>query len=151
MRTIVVIDDNDNNLLLEKDLLEIAGFQIFTAMTATEGIELVRQILPDLVVMDVWLPDMFGTEAAMLLHEKPETREIPVVFVTASALPQSRKARESLPKSGFIGKPIDTRRFALEIASYLPPEKTTAKKVPSPSRKKLSQLSRTSDKESGRS
>jgi len=123
MKTIVVIDDNDNNLLLEKDLLEAAGYRVFTAMTATEGMEQVRAILPDLVVMDVWLPDMFGTEAAMRLHENPATRDIPVVFVTASALPHSRTARESLPKSGFIGKPINTRRFALEVGSYLPEEK----------------------------
>lgn len=117
-----MIDDNDNNLLLEKDLLEAAGFRVFTAVSAAEGIDLVQHILPDLVVMDVWLPDMFGTAAAMLLHESPATREIPVVFVTASALPHSRSARESLPKSGFIGKPINTRRFALEISSYLVPE-----------------------------
>jgi len=118
MRKIVVIDDNDNNLLLEKDLLEAAGHEVFTAKTATEGIELVRRLIPDLVVMDVWLPDMFGTAAAMLLHESPATREIPVVFVTASSLPHSRGARESLPRSGFIGKPINTRRFALEVSSY---------------------------------
>jgi CheY-like chemotaxis protein len=122
VRTIVVVDDNDNNLLLEKDLLEVAGYRVFTAMTATDGLELIRKVLPDLIVMDVWLPDMFGTEAAMMLHKSPDTRDIPVIFVTASALPQSRQAREDLPKSGFIGKPINTRRFALEVGSYLPPE-----------------------------
>ena len=119
MKTIVVIDDNDNNLLLEKDLLEAAGYRVFTSKNAIEGMEQVRNILPDLVVMDVWLPDMFGTEAAMQLHSSPTTRDIPVVFVTASALPQSRTARENLPMSGFIGKPINTRRFALEVGSYL--------------------------------
>jgi CheY-like chemotaxis protein len=123
LRTIVVVDDNDKNLLLEKDLLEAAGYRVFTAMTATEGISLIRTVLPDLIVMDVWLPDMFGTEAAMVLHKNPETRDIPVVFVTASALPESRRTREDIPSSGFIGKPINTRRFALEVASYLPKEK----------------------------
>ena len=122
MRTIVVVDDNDKNLLLEKDLLEVAGYKVFTASTATDGIDLIRRVLPDVIVMDVWLPDMFGTEAAMLLHKSPETRDIPVVFVTASALPESRRAREDLANSGFIGKPINTRRFALEVASYFPSE-----------------------------
>jgi len=121
MRTIVIIDDNANNLLLEKDLLETAGFRVFTATTATDGLHKVREHLPDVVVMDVWLPDMFGTEAAMILHDSPLTREIPVVFVTASALPHSRRARQDLPNSGFIGKPINTRRFALEVSAYFPP------------------------------
>ena len=120
MRTIVVVDDNDKNLLLEKDLLEVAGYLVLTAMTASEGIALVEAHLPDLIVMDVWLPDMFGTEAAMLLHKNPKTRDIPVVFVTASSLPVSRRTREEIPKSGFIGKPINTRRFALEVGAYLP-------------------------------
>lgn len=122
MRTIVVVDDNEKNLLLEKDLLEAAGYQVFTAMTAEEGLTMVASILPALVVMDVWLPDMFGTEAAMRLHRNPATRDIPVVFVTASALPHSRSARQQLPLSGFIGKPINTRRFALEVSAYLPKE-----------------------------
>jgi len=119
----VLVDDNDKNLLLEQDLLEAAGFRVFTAKTATGGIELVKQHLPDVVVMDVWLPDMFGTEAAMLLQMSPETSQIPMVFVTASTLPESRRTREDIPNSGFIGKPINTRRFALEVSAFFLPEK----------------------------
>ena len=76
----LVVDDNTNNLLLEKDLLEVAGFEVFEAENATSGIALARQELPDVIVMDVRLPDMRGTEAARILRQDAATRDIPDCF-----------------------------------------------------------------------
>jgi len=65
----LVVDDNQNNLMLEKDLLEIAGFEVFEAENASDGIALARKERPDIILMDVRLPDMRGTRAARILRD----------------------------------------------------------------------------------
>jgi two-component system cell cycle response regulator DivK len=118
-KTALVIDDNRNNLMLENDLLEVAGFEVFEAENATEGIAIARRERPDIIVMDVRLPDMRGTEAARILRRDKATRDIPIVFVTASVMAEGRDEINAIPNSGFIGKPIDTRAFAKEISRFL--------------------------------
>jgi len=115
----LVVDDNANNLLLEKDLLEVAGFEVFEAENASSGIAIALKELPDVIVMDVRLPDMRGTEAAKILRQDKTTRDIPIVFVTASVMAEGRDEINGIPNSGFIGKPIDTRTFAKEIARFV--------------------------------
>jgi len=115
----LVIDDNDNNRMLEKDLLEVAGFTVFEAATATEGIAIARGRRPGVIIMDVRLPDMLGTEAALILRRGEDTKGIPIVFVTASVMADGMEQVRAIPNSGFISKPIDTRSFADRIRRYL--------------------------------
>ncbi len=115
----LVIDDNANNLMLEKDLLEVAGFEVFAADNATDSIAIARKEKPDIIIMDVRLPDMRGTEAARILRQDKETRDIPIVFVTASVMPESREELADITNSGFIGKPINTRTFAKDISRFI--------------------------------
>jgi len=115
----LVVDDNGNNLLLEKDLLEVAGFEVFVAENATDAIAIARKEKPDIIIMDVRLPDMRGTEAAMILRQDEETRDIPIIFVTASVMSEGREAIKTITNSGFIGKPINTRTFAKEISQLI--------------------------------
>lgn len=116
---VVVIDDNINNLLLEKDLLELDGFEVFTEQDATGGIETAKKNIPDVIVMDVRLPDMRGTDAAMILRRNRLTEGIPIVFVTASVMAEGLEEIKGIMNSGFIGKPIDTRTFAGIIRGYI--------------------------------
>ena len=118
-RKVVVVDDNLNNLLLEKDLLEIAGFEVFEADNAADAIALVREHNPVVIVMDVRLPDIRGTEVAKILRQDKDTRDIPIVFVTVSVLADGRQEIDAVPNSGFIGKPINTRTFAKEIIEFI--------------------------------
>jgi len=115
----LVVDDNANNLMLEKDLLEVAGFEVFQADNAVDGIVIARKEKPDVIVMDVRLPDMRGSAAALILREDPETSGIPIVFVTASVMAEGREEIKNITNSGFIGKPINTRTFAKEISQYI--------------------------------
>jgi two-component system, cell cycle response regulator DivK len=115
----LVVDDNGNNLLLEKDLLEAAGFEVFTAENATSGIDLAIQKKPDIIIMDMRLPDMRGSEAAHILLQHVETRDIPIVFVTASVLAEGIEEIKAIPNAVFMGKPINTRTFAKEISHFL--------------------------------
>ena len=115
----LVVDDNANNLLLEKDLLEVAGFEVFEAEDAASAIAIAREKIPDVILMDIRLPDLRGSEAARILRQDAATREIPIVFVTASVLAEGREEINGIPNSGFIGKPINTRTFAKEIGRFV--------------------------------
>ena len=118
-KRVLVVDDNGKNLILEKDLLEVAGFEVFVAENAADGIAIVRKEKPDVVIMDIRLPDMRGSEAARLLREDKETSGIPIVFVTASLMAGGRESIDAMANSGFIGKPINTRTFAKEISKFI--------------------------------
>jgi CheY-like chemotaxis protein len=105
----LVVDDNANNLMLEKDLLEVAGFEVFEAENAAGGIAIARREKPD----------MRGSEAAGILRQDKGTRDIPIVFVTASVMAEGMEEIRNITNSGFIGKPINTRTFAKEIAQFI--------------------------------
>jgi two-component system, cell cycle response regulator DivK len=119
VQKVLIVDDNGNNLMLEKDLLEVAGFEVFEAENATDGIAITRREKPDIVIMDVRLPDMRGSEAARILRGNPETSLIPIVFVTASVMAEGKDEIKDISHSGFIGKPINTRTFAKEISQFI--------------------------------
>jgi two-component system cell cycle response regulator DivK len=115
----LVVDDNPNSLLLEKDLLEAAGFVVFVAENGTNGIALARKERPDIIIMDMRLPDMRGSEAAEALLQYEETRDIPIVFVTASVLAEGIEEIKAIRNAVFMSKPINTRTFAKEIIQHL--------------------------------
>ena len=115
----LIVDDNGNNLMLEKDLLEVAGFEVFEAENASDGIAIARKEKPDIIIMDVRLPDMLGTEAARILRRDKATCDIPIVFVTASVMAEGTEDIKAITNSGFIGKPINTRTFAKEISQFI--------------------------------
>jgi CheY-like chemotaxis protein len=119
MKKALVVDDNANNLTLEKDLLEVAGFQVFIAEDASNGITIARKEKPDIILMDVRLPDMRGSEAAYILRQDKETSNIPIIFVTASVMAEGKEEIKNISNSGFIGKPINTRTFAKEISQFI--------------------------------
>ena len=115
----LVVDDNKSNLMLEKDVLEVAGFEVFEAENATDGITIARKEKPDIIIMDVRLPDIRGTEAARILRQDKETSDIPIVFVTSSVMAEGREEIKTITNSGLIGKPINTRTFAKEISQFI--------------------------------
>jgi len=119
MKKALVVDDNGSSLMLEKDLLEVAGFEVFQAENAAGGIAIARKEKPDIIIMDVRLPDMRGSEAARILRQDKETHDIPIVFVTASVMAEGMEEIRNITNSGFIGKPINTRTFAKEINQFI--------------------------------
>jgi two-component system cell cycle response regulator DivK len=118
-KRVLIVDDNGNNLMLEKDLLEVAGFEVLEAENAADGIAVATREMPDVIIMDVRLPDMRGTEAAMILRRDKGTCDIPIVFVTASVMAGGIEETTAITNSGFIGKPINTRTFAKEISQFI--------------------------------
>ena len=116
----LVVDDNANNLMLEKDLLEVAGFEVFEAENASDANCHCQERKTGYHTL--WMCGFricAGTEAARILRQDKETSDIPIVFVTASVMAEGREEIKAIPNSGFIGKPINTRTFAKEISQFI--------------------------------
>ncbi len=118
MCRVLIIEDNPLNLELARDLLEAAGYEVISAKTAKEGLAQVRQYLPDLILLDIALPDMDGLEAARRIKADPSLAAIPVVALSAHAMARDRDLALKAGCDGYITKPIDTRKFAPEVSSY---------------------------------
>ncbi|MDA3878576.1 MAG: response regulator [Halothiobacillus sp.] len=115
----VIVDDNASNLMLEKDLLEVAGFEVFEAANGADGIAVILREKPDIIIMDIRLPDMLGTDAVKTLRKNNEVCDIPVIFVTALVMAGVKAEVAAVPNSLYMSKPIDTRTFASEISQFI--------------------------------
>jgi two-component system cell cycle response regulator DivK len=108
---VLIVDDNDRNRKLARDVLRSAQFRTLEAATATEGIALASEHLPDVILMDLRLPDLDGTEAAQMLRAEPRTSRIPVVAMTALSLDARDDWLFDAGFAGYIVKPIDVGEF----------------------------------------
>ncbi len=90
MKLVLIVEDNEKNLKLVRDILRYRGYRTLEARTAEDGIELARTQMPDLVLMDIRLPGMDGMAALQVLRADPQTSGIPIVAVTASVMPEER-------------------------------------------------------------
>lgn len=116
---ILVVEDNERNLKLVRDVLEYAGYDVRVARTAEDGITLAVSEPPDLVLMDLQLPGIDGMEALRRLRESPRTADIPVVAVTAQAMKQDRERALVAGFNGYIEKPISVRAFPGQVRGFL--------------------------------
>jgi CheY-like chemotaxis protein len=117
--TVLVVEDNRMNLELASEVLGAAGFTVLEAMTGAEGIQVAIERLPDLVLLDMRLPDMDGLEVVRRLRADPRTGMRPVVALTAQAMKGDELAARRAGCSGYITKPINTRTFLAEVGRYL--------------------------------
>ncbi len=111
MGRILIIEDNEKNLKLVRDVLQVKGHTTFEAMTGEDGVRIAREELPDLVLMDIQLPGMNGIDALRVLRTDPQTAAIPVIAVTASVMQQDRKMITDAGFDAYVGKPINLREF----------------------------------------
>ena len=116
---ILVVEDNERNLKLLRDVLEYAGYDVRVARTAEDGISLAASEPPDLVLMDLQLPGIDGMEALRRLRESPRTAGIPVVAVTAQAMKQDRERALDAGFNGYVEKPISVRAFPDQVRRFL--------------------------------
>ena len=115
---ILIVDDNQKNVKLARDVLRFSGFRTLEASTAEEAIALADEHLPSLILMDIRLPDMDGTEAVALLKSRPRTEAIPVVALTSFAMKGDRERFLAEGFDGYMEKPISVRQFPEQVRSY---------------------------------
>lgn len=116
---VLIIEDNDKNLKLVRDVLQINGFRTLEAVDAESGIELADDRHPDVILMDIQLPGMDGTEALAHLRSQPRTADIPVVAVTAFAMAGDAERFKAAGFDGYITKPISVREFPDQVRGVL--------------------------------
>jgi two-component system cell cycle response regulator DivK len=116
--TVLVDDDNEKNMKLARDVLRFAGFQTLEATSGGESISLAHEHLPDVILMDIRLPDMDGTVAARMLKDDARTARIPIVALTSLAMKGDRELLLAAGFDGYLEKPIDVREFPDQVRSF---------------------------------
>jgi two-component system, cell cycle response regulator DivK len=114
----LVVDDNEKNLKLARDVLRHAGFRTLEASTGGGAVTLAVEQLPDVILMDIRLPDMDGTMAVRELKNDARTAAIPVVALTSFAMKGDRERFIAAGFDGYIEKPISVRDFPGEVRAY---------------------------------
>ena len=116
---ILVVEDNEKNRRLARDVLQVKGYRVMEADSAEAALERAAEETPDLVLMDIHLPGMTGIQALAQLRKMVPTRTVPVVAFTASVMPQDKHEITSAGFDGFVAKPIDLKEFTATIAATL--------------------------------
>ena len=116
---VLVVEDNDKNLKLTRDILEYAGFTVAVATTGEDAVAQAEVTVPDIILMDLQLPGIDGHEALARLRANPDTRQVPVVALTASAMSMDRERALSAGFDGFLEKPINVRTFPDQVRAHL--------------------------------
>jgi CheY-like chemotaxis protein len=118
-RTILIVEDNEQNLYLTTFLLEQSGFKVEAARSGSEGIALACLIQPDLILLDIQLPRVDGYAVARALRQNPVLNDVNIVAVTSYAMAGDRERALEAGCNGCIEKPINPDTFLNEIEKYL--------------------------------
>ena len=116
---ILIVEDNENNRMLVRDVLQSRGYQTAETDSGEEGVRLARASKPALILMDIQLPGMNGREALRLLRADAATRDIPVMAVTASAMTHDRHKIMATGFDAYQSKPINVREFVEAVRGLL--------------------------------
>jgi two-component system cell cycle response regulator DivK len=119
MSRIVLVEDNEKNMKLARDLLVYKGHTVFEATTGEAAVTTTTKELPDLVLMDIQLPGIDGIEALRRIRADGKAARIPVVALTASVMANDRERFDKAGFDGFIAKPIEVKTFANDVAALI--------------------------------
>jgi two-component system cell cycle response regulator DivK len=115
---VLIVDDNEMNVKLARDVLQFAGFETIEAATGRDGLSLAAEHRPDVILMDIRLPDMDGTDAVRHLKGEPATAEIPVVALTSFAMKGDRERFLAEGFDGYLEKPISVTEFPEQVRGF---------------------------------
>ncbi|WP_428409281.1 response regulator [Hyphococcus sp.] len=118
-KTVLIVEDNELNMKLFRDLLEIHGYQTLEARTGPEALEALKDNHPDLILMDIQLPEVSGLEVTREIKSSPELADIPVIAVTAFAMKGDEERIRQGGCEDYIAKPISVAAFLEKVKRYL--------------------------------
>jgi len=119
MKRILVVEDNETNMYLIRFMLEKSGYEVIEARKGTVGVELAVKEKPDLIIMDLQLPDINGLEATKRIRASEADSDIPIVALTSFAMAGDRERAMAAGCTAYIEKPINPDTFIAEIEKYL--------------------------------
>lgn len=114
-KTVLIVEDNDKNMKLARDILEAKGYGVLAATCGEDGVKLAIEHLPDLVLMDIQMPGIDGVEALALLRADVRTATVPVIAFTASVTARDRSRVTEAGFDGLVAKPISLKEFIATI------------------------------------
>jgi two-component system cell cycle response regulator DivK len=118
-KTVLIVEDNELNMKLFRDLLEAHGYQTSGTSNGFEALDLVRQMRPDLILMDIQLPQVSGLEVTRWIKDDPELRSIPVVAVTAFAMKGDEERIREGGCEAYLSKPISVGKFIETVRRFV--------------------------------
>ena len=119
-KRILVVEDQEDNRQIVRDLLSASGYELTDAITGEEGVALAKRDRPDLILMDIQLPGIDGYEATRRIKADPELRHIPIIVVTSYALSGDDQKAFAAGCDGYVTKPFSPRLLLAKIREYLP-------------------------------
>jgi CheY-like chemotaxis protein len=117
--TILLVEDNEDNRAIYRTILTYGGFTVIEAVDGEEAIERARRDLPSLILMDISIPKIDGWQATRMLKLAPSTMHIPIIALTAHALPSDRKEAADAGYDGYLARPVEPRRVLEEVRRLL--------------------------------
>jgi two-component system cell cycle response regulator DivK len=118
---VLIVEDNELNMKLFHDLLEASGMEILQTRNGTDALKVAKQERPDLIVMDIQLPEMSGLEVTERIKSDPDLKPIPVIAVTAFAMKGDEERIRAAGCEAYLSKPISIDRFIATVKQFLPP------------------------------
>jgi two-component system cell cycle response regulator DivK len=118
-KTVLIVEDNELNMKLFRDLLEAHGYATVGTSSGIEALDLVRRLHPDLVLMDIQLPQVSGLEVTRQIKDDPELRSIPIVAVTAFAMKGDEERIREGGCEAYLSKPISVGRFMETVRQFI--------------------------------
>jgi two-component system cell cycle response regulator DivK len=116
---ILIVEDNENNMMLVRDVLQFKGHETLEATTGSEGVRLAIEHKPDLVLMDIQLPDIDGLTALAQIRAEAALKHVPVLAVSASVMPDDQQRIAASGFDAFITKPINVKSFVATVERFL--------------------------------
>lgn len=120
---VLYIEDNFDNRLLVRRILDAEGYQVLEAESAEQGLEMARGAIPDLIMIDINMPDMDGLTLTSMMKADEQLSAIPIVAITANVMRGDRERTLAAGCDGYIQKPIDIEEFPQMVAQYLQPNR----------------------------
>jgi len=119
MSTILIVEDNEKNMKLVRDILQHQGHTTLEAVTGIDGVRIAREAKPDLVLMDIQLPDIDGIAALRQIRADPLLDAVPVLAVSASVMPDEQQKIVTSGFDAFVTKPINLKQFRDTVKRFL--------------------------------
>ena len=118
-KTVLIVEDNELNMKLFNDLLEAHGYRTVQTRNGVEAVELARQHMPDLILMDIQLPEVSGLQVTQWIKDDEKLRHIPVIAVTAFAMKGDEEKIRQGGCEAYLSKPISVAKFVETVRNYL--------------------------------
>ena len=116
---LLLVEDNEDNRIIYSTVLRHIGYTVIEALDGIQAIALARSELPDLILMDISIPEVDGWEATRILRADPATRDIPIIALTAHALADDRERATAVGFTSYLAKPVEPRAVAAEVRRWI--------------------------------